>query len=210
MRSSPPPLLPLLRSQVQGGLLALLYLHPDREYSLSEIAAEIGVSVKAVHHEASRLVTAGMIHDRRRGNMRLLRAVTDSPLTRPLTDLLAVTYGPLPVLSDALAPVPGVEEAFIYGSWAARYHGEPGPVPADVDVLVVGSADLDQLEETARAAQQRLGRQVNIRRVRPRTWRSPDPADPFLASVRSRPLVELRLSTGGDTDQVRTAWGALT
>ena len=40
---------------------------------------------------------------RKRGNLRLIRAVTDSPLTRPLTDLLAVTYGPLPVLSDLLA-----------------------------------------------------------------------------------------------------------
>jgi predicted nucleotidyltransferase len=193
MRSTAPPLLPLLRSRVQGDLLALLYLRPDREYSLTEAAARIGASVKAVHQEASRLVDAGLLADRRLGNVRLLRAATDTPLSRPLTDLLAVTYGPLPVLTDALAAVPGVDRAFIHGSWAARYRGEAGPVPKDVDVLVVGTADQDDLDGVAQQAQRRLGRPVNIRRVRPASWRRPDPDDPFLQSVRERPLVELDL-----------------
>lgn len=193
MRSGSSPLLPLLRSRVQGDLLALLYLHPNRDYSLTEAAALIGASVKTVHTEASRLIAAGFVRDSRRGNVRLLRAVTDTPVSRPLTDLLAVTYGPLPVLNDLLADVEGITQAFIYGSWAARYLGEPGPVPGDVDVLVVGTADPDDLDEIARAAQSRLGRPVDIRRIRPAAWASPDPADPFLASVRERPLVELHL-----------------
>ena len=193
MRSGSSPLLPLLRSRVQGDLLALLYLHPNRDYSLTEAAALIGASVKTVHTEASRLIAAGFVRDSRRGNVRLLRAVTDTPVSRPLTDLLAVTYGPLPVLNDLLADVEGITQAFIYGSWAARYLGEPGPVPGDVDVLVVGTADPDDLDEIGRAAQSRLGRPVDIRRIRPAAWASPGPADPFLASVRERPLVELHL-----------------
>ena len=193
MRTGPPPLLPLLRSRVQGDLLALLYLHPDRDYSLTEAAALIGASVKAVHTEASRLTAAGFVRDSRRGNVHLLRAATDTPVSRPLTDLLAVTYGPLPVLNDLLADVEGITHAFIYGSWAARYLGEPGPVPGDVDVLVVGTADPDDLDEIARTAQNRLGRPVDIRRIRPAAWASPDPADPFLASVRERPLVQLHV-----------------
>jgi hypothetical protein len=76
---------------------------------------------------------------------------------------------------------------------AARYQGEAGPVPNDVDVLVVGTADQDDLDAVAQQAQRRLGRPVNIRRVRPASWRRPDPGDPFLRSVRERPLVELHL-----------------
>lgn len=193
MRSSAPQLLPLLRSQVQADLLTLLYLHPDTEYSLTEAAAEIGASVKTVQVEASRLVRTGFAADRRRGNIRLLRAVTDSPVSRPLTDLLAVTYGPRPVLTDLLSTVAGVRFAYIYGSWAARYLGEPGPIPNDVDVLVVGAPDLDELDHVARQAQEILRRPVNIRRVRLTAWESRDPADPFLASVRERPLLTLRI-----------------
>jgi predicted nucleotidyltransferase len=180
--------------EVQGNLLALTYLHPDREYSLTDAAARVGASVKAVQQEVSRLVDAGLLADRRLGNVRLVRSVQQSPLARPLTDLLAATYGRVPVLSDALAIVPGVTRAFLYGSWAARYHGEPGPLPNDVDVLVVGTADPDDLDEVARRVEPQLGRAVNVRRVRPATWEKPETTDAFLTSVRSRPMVELALT----------------
>lgn len=92
-------------------------------------------------------------------------------MSRPLTDLLAVTYGPLPVLTDLLSGVEGVGQAYIYGSWAARYLGEPGPVPQDVDVLAVGTASDDDLYEAARQAEVRLGREVNISGVARSTGR---------------------------------------
>lgn len=200
MRTVSSPLLPLLRSRVQGDLLALVYLNPDEEFSVTEAAHRIGASVKAVHQEVTRLVETGFLADRKLGTSRLVRSVQDSLLTRPLTDLLAVTYGPLPVLTRSLAGLDGVERAFIYGSWAARYNGEPGPVPADVDVLVVGNVDPDDLDERARQAEAILRREVSIRRVRPTTWEKQD--DPFVTTVRSRPLVELHTDveahTGGD------------
>ena len=189
MRSAPSALLPILRSQVAGELLALLYLHPQDEYSLTEAANAIGANLNAVHYEAAKLAEGGLIVTRKRGNLRLIRAVADSVLTRPLTDLLAVTYGPLPVIADLIADVEGVTEAYIYGSWAARYHGEPGATPADVDVLVVGTANPDDLDEIAEKAQTTLHRPVNIRRIRPETWNARTPADPFIRSVKSRPLV---------------------
>jgi predicted nucleotidyltransferase len=192
MRTPPPPLLPLLRSRVQAELLALLFLHPDEQFSLTEAADAINASVKAVHTEANRLVDAGLVRDARRGNLRMLQAETDSALARPLTDLLMVAYGPLAVLPEALRAVEGIEKVFVYGSWAARYRGESGAVPNDVDVLVIGDADKDALDDAARQTQQRLRREVNIRRIRRSTWETDD-TDPFLRSVRSRPLVEISL-----------------
>jgi hypothetical protein len=191
MRSAPPALLPILRSQVAGDLLALLYLHPEEEYSLTEAASAIGANTNAVHYEAVKLSEGGLVRTRKRGNLRLIRAVTDSLLTRPLTDLLAVTYGPLPVLTDLIAGVGGITGAYIYGSWAARYRGEAGPVPADVDVLVVGTPDPDDLDEMADRAQMTLRRPVNIRRIRPETWNASKPTDPFITSIKSRPLVTI-------------------
>lgn len=193
MENNPSWLLPLLRSRVTGALLALLYLHPDRDYSLTEAGKAIGASPKVMSTETDRLVTAGLVREARRGQARLIRAETDGPVGRPLTDLLAVTYGPLPVLTDLLSGAAGVEEAFIYGSWAARYLGEPGPVPRDVDVLVIGSANENDLYDIAREAESRLSREVNISAVPPQYWQSPDPADSFMRHVRERPLVKLEL-----------------
>jgi DNA-binding transcriptional ArsR family regulator len=194
MRTAPPALLPLLRSRLQGDILATTYLSPEKEFSVTDLAHRANASVKAASHEVARLVEAGLLADRRLGNVRLVRRGASSPLTAPLTDLLAVTYGPLPVLNAALAAVPDVERAYIYGSWAARYEGETGPVPNDVDVLVVGTVDMDVLDDVANEAQRILGRPVNMRRVQPRHWADPPASDAFLESVRNRPLVVLTLS----------------
>jgi predicted nucleotidyltransferase len=193
MESNPSWLLPLFRSRFTGALLALLYLHPDRDYSLTEAGKAIGASIKVISTEAGRLVTAGLVREARRGQARLIRAETDGPVSRPLTDLLAVTYGPQPVLADLLFGLPGVEQAYIYGSWAARYLGEPGPVPHDVDVLVVGTANEDDLYGIARQAESRLARAVNLSAVSPQYWDTADPADSFMRHVRERPLVRLEL-----------------
>ena len=188
-----PTLLPLLRSPTQGKLLALLYLHPERRFTLTQLAQQLKVSVPTVMREANRLTEAGFLDEERIGNARLLRASSDSPAFRPLSDLLALTYGPLAVLSEALRPVEGIERAYIFGSWAARYHGEAGPVPHDVDVLVVGSASRAVLFDLSEATSRQLGREVNIHRVSLPAWEH-DSEDPFLSSVRARPLVELDLA----------------
>ncbi len=87
-----------------------------------------------------------------------------------------------------------MEQAFIYGSWAARYLGEPGPVPQDVDVLAVGTASDDHLYDAARKAERCLNRQVNISGISPRYWEHPDPADSSMRHIRERPYVKLELS----------------
>lgn len=179
-------LLPLLRSPLLGELLAWLYLHPDEKYSVTELARKLQTSQSTVSREADRLAGSGLVRVERRGNLRLLQADPANPLTRPLTEILALTYGPAAVLADLLPTLAGVEEAYIFGSWAARYAGEAGPPPHDIDVLVIGDADEDDLADVARTAERRLGREVNIHRVSAEAWRS-NSDDPFLTSVRSRP-----------------------
>jgi DNA-binding transcriptional ArsR family regulator len=186
-------LLPLLRSELQGQLLSWLFLHPEAEFSLVELASRYGVSPSTITREGDRFVDAGLLAERRQGNLRLLRARMDTVVAGPLAELLAVTFGPTAVLGELLAVVPGVEEAYIYGSWAARYRGQPGDVPRDVDVLVIGDADEDDLYEVSRNAERTIGREVNIRRVSQQLWQASHD-DPFLTAVRSRPLVPLDLT----------------
>jgi predicted nucleotidyltransferase len=178
---------------MQGELLALVLLHPDREYSITELAVACEVTLTAVLREVERLTDGGILEDRRVGRSRLVKARTDTPLYRPLTDLIAVTFGPMPLLTEALSGLAGVSKAYIYGSWAARYNGEPGPPPGDVDVLVVGSPDADALFDLAESLSRRLGREVNVHRISPESWAS-STTDPFLTSVRERPLVQLNLN----------------
>lgn len=84
MQAQAAPLLPLLRSRRQADLLTLLLLNPQREWTLSELAARVGASIATAQREVARAEQTGVITSRRLGNTRLVTAA-DSPLTGDVT-----------------------------------------------------------------------------------------------------------------------------
>ena len=182
-------LTPFLRSDAQGAVLAETLLDPATELTISEIARRAGVLPAVAHREVSRLVDADVLRDRREGNNRLVRANTEHPLWPLMSQIVVETYGPAPLLRNLLAVLPGIREAYIYGSWAGRRAGQSGPPPRDIDVLVVGNPSRTDLLDVADAAQQRLHTEVNIRTITPEEWAAKD--QPFLVTVASRPLIAL-------------------
>lgn len=183
------PLLPLLRSRAQADLLSVVLLDADREWSLTELARLVGTSLATVHREIQRAEEAGVVRSRRVGNTRLVRADSDGVLTPPLTELLLRSLGPKQVLSDALTGLDGIDAAYLFGSWAARYAGERGAAPHDIDVLVIGEPDRDELDAAITEAERRLARPVQATIRRRSWWDTGD--DSFRKEIAKRPLVEL-------------------
>jgi DNA-binding transcriptional ArsR family regulator len=182
----------MLRSQQQGEILALLLGNPESEFSLTEIATRTGAPHPSVFREVERAQQAGLVTSRKVGNTRLVRANTASPYYQGLADVLVKAFGAPAVLSEALSDVVGIERAYIYGSWAARHAGQPGQREvADIDVLVLGTPDRDQLYVALEAVEQRLGRPVQA------TIRDPDwletGSGSFHETVTSRPMLEINL-----------------
>lgn len=185
MQAQPPPLLPLLRSRLQADLLTLVMLTPGQEWSLTELADRAGSSVSSAQREMARAEQAGVVSSRRVGNTRLV-TVADSPLTGPLAELLLRSFGPRQVVAEELAGIAGIEAAYLFGSWAARYAGEPGRAPGDIDVLVIGDPDRDELDDAAQRAGVRLAREVNVTIRSSQWWRDGD--DGFRTELTRRPL----------------------
>jgi len=167
-------------------MLTLLLLHPDAEYTLSEVADKLSLPLTTVQREATRLSGSGLIRERRVGRSRLVSANPASRYTRPLTELVSLAFGPQFVIGEEFAALSATAVA-IYGSWAARYEGITGPAPNDVDVIVIGEVPRRDMYEAAERAEQRLGLPVNPV-VCPR-WRWLAAADPLIQQVRSAPLV---------------------
>jgi DNA-binding transcriptional ArsR family regulator len=182
MRSDGPALLPVFRSQHQAELLMWLLLHPDQEFGVSDLAARLAVPLSTLHREVVRLDEAGLITSRTLGRNRLLRANTGHPAAAALTQLLEVTFGPKAVVAEEFA-IPGAEQVVIFGSWAARYAGQPGPPPHDIDVLVIGKVDRADLYEAADRAQARLGIEMNPVVRTQRQW--DDPSDALVAQIKT-------------------------
>lgn len=188
MQAKPPPLLPLLRSRLQAELLTLILLTPNREWTLSELADRVRGSVSTALREVARAEGTGVITSRRVGNSRVVTAA-ESPLTDPLRELLLRSFGPRQVLAEELSEIEGIQDAYLFGSWAARYAGQEGRAPMDIDVLVIGQPDRDDLDDAAQRARSKLAREVNITIRSPQWWRHGD--DAFHAEVTRRPLVPI-------------------
>lgn len=186
MRSDGPALLPVFRSQHQAELLTWLLAHPDQEYGVSELATRVGVPLSTLHREVVRLDEAGLITSRTLGRNRLVRANTSHPAAAALAKLLEVTFGPRVVVAEEFG-IAGTDRVVIFGSWAARYAGESGPPPRDIDVLVVGKVDRADLYDAADRAQDRLGMEVNpvVRSVA--QWGHP--SDALVSQIKSSPYI---------------------
>lgn len=197
MRSEAPPLLPVFRSQHQADLLTALFLRPEREYTLAELARELDVPVTTLHRDLGHLLESELVTARPVGRSRLLRANTRHPAADALTHLLTVTFGPHVVLGDEFAEIPGLERLLVYGSWAARYTGEPGPPPHDIDVLVIGAVQRPDVYEAAERAERRLELPVNPTLATPERWDARN--DPLIQQIRSIPFVPVLPRPGKDT-----------
>jgi predicted nucleotidyltransferase len=174
-----------------------VYLQPDRPATIADIARELQLDDGGLTREADRLERAGLIRSERVGRSRTLHPNEDSPYHRDLYNLLLKAFGPARLLATELSNVDGVEQAYVYGSWAARYAGEPGPDPADLDVIVVGDrASGLELNDVASKLFARLGREVNLYVVEPAEWDAAESG--FLREVQSRPLVPIDLAGAAD------------
>jgi DNA-binding transcriptional ArsR family regulator len=191
-RQPAPSLLPILRSQQQGEILALLLGDPDLELSLTEISERTGAPHPSVYREIERAERAGLVTTRKMGNTRLVRANTAGPYYAGLAEVLTRAFGVPAVLAEALSGVAGITAAYIYGSWAARHAGQPGQRPVgDIDVLVLGKPDRDQLYNALSAAEERLGRSVEAT-IRDAAWLESG-TGAFRDTVASRPVLKLDL-----------------
>ena len=189
MKVLPPSLTPFLRSDVQGLLLAELLLNVEREFTITELSKLAGTSLPTAVREIDRLVASNFALDRPVGRNRNIRANQSHPLFRPLQEIITYAYGPKSVMESLLAGLPGLEQAFIYGSWAARVSGTPGSDPKDVDVLLIGAPDRMAILKVTEEASRKLGREVNLQVVSADVWAQG--TDPFVKTVRAKPLVEL-------------------
>ncbi len=151
--------LPIFRSQLQLRILGLLLLHPERSWTTPDLAKRLDGTPVSVHRELHRALDSGLIAREPIGRTYLYRAAADSPLYEPLRLLLERTVGVEAELRRALEEVPGVEAAFIHGSFASGKRIKP---TSDVDVLVLGSADPHALRREIRRVESRVGREIDV------------------------------------------------
>lgn len=142
------------------------------------------------------LVDAGLVNRKTVGSQTLYSANRESPIFREIKGLVTKTVGMHDVLANALKPLKNkINLAFVYGSIARSRELEQ----SDVDLMVVGNADFDQIVEQIRDAEKILNREINptVYSIREFTMKL---GGNFLANV----LSEKKLFIIGDEDDLRS------
>ncbi len=141
-----------------AALLAVFAREPGRTYIQKELVEETGGSLYLVQRELKRLEEAGLVARETRGRQVEYTANVQNPAFAGLRDVMRATIGLGDRLRDALAGLPGVRMAFIFGSVAA---GTEAP-ESDLDVLVVGDLGLRDVAARLVPALRDVGREPNI------------------------------------------------
>ncbi len=146
------------RSSVRREILERFLSQPALVRHASALAREIGRKPEVAARELRRLERAGIVVSEEVGRARRYRANTESPFWHDFARLAQRTIGVEARLRRAFADVPGVDTAFLFGSYA---RGDERPT-SDLDVLVIGDADPRELRRRLMEAEHDLGRDVNL------------------------------------------------
>ena len=191
MKPKPGLLSPLIRSDVQGLILARLFMAADIDFTITELAEQAFTSVPTAMREVDRLVEAEYATDRAFGRVRLIRANSEHPLFDAIFQIVAHSYGPAALLPRALSGLFGLQHAYVYGEWAERLAQKPGPTPRQLHVLLVGNMNRIDASRAVATVEGQLGRIVNLQFVSAEDWAAG--TSEFIRSVRSNPILELQL-----------------
>jgi predicted nucleotidyltransferase len=174
-----------LLPKTRQGILATIFMQPEKAWYVSELARRMGVPSSSLQRELRDLTDAGILKTHRKGRMVFFQANTDSPLFSDLRGLMLKTAGLVDVLADALKPLAAkLRVVFVYGSIADGSERSE----SDIDLMVIGTASPAELAVALRDAREILGREINPTLYTPTEFDKKRKAkDHFLTRVVGKP-----------------------
>ncbi len=194
----------MLFPKTRRKILALFFLHPDRQFYFREIAAHIGTTQGQVLRELRAMHEVGLITMKPLGRHKFYQVNRECPIYDELSSIVRKTFGIADIIRDTLAAfVDQIRLAFIYGSAArGRETGE-----SDVDLMVVGPITLRKLSVALDPVEKELGREINPTLYTPEQFeRGLTEKNHFIRSVLKTELIYLV----GTPDDVKAMAGPRT
>lgn len=169
-----------LRSATRRRLLAYYFTNPRARFHVRDLAKHLHVDPSNLSKELARLEREGLFRSEVSGRQKYFLLNRKYPLFTEVRSIVAKTVGAVPVLTDSLQKIEGIQEAYLYGSFARNQQD----AASDIDVLVIGEPKPEILADVARKLEQRLGREINYTVLTPKELRLRRARkDPFIDDV---------------------------
>jgi predicted nucleotidyltransferase len=178
-----------LGSKITSGLLDFFFLNPSAKKYINELAKLLSLDPKNTYRKLVELEEEGLLNSEYRGVEKFYFLNGKFPLLKEYRNIFMKTVGIEKKIRDILAGMTGVSEAYIFGSYAKNKMD----VNSDIDLLVIGSHSVVDLQKKINLLQKNVGREINVVNVGKKEFEQKKKSkDPFLSRVMGGSLISLK------------------
>ncbi len=146
-----------LRSKARQRLLAYYFTNPTARHHLRGLAERLSIDPSNLSKELGRLERDGLFRSEVSGRQKYFQLNREYALFDEVRSIVAKTVGAVPLIAQSLKKIEGLEEAYLFGSFARNQQD----ATSDIDVLVIGAPRSEALAESVGKLERQLGREVN-------------------------------------------------
>ncbi|HEX3437679.1 MAG TPA: nucleotidyltransferase domain-containing protein [Pseudacidobacterium sp.] len=169
-----------LRSDLRRKLLSYFYKNRSARVYVRQLANALGVDSTNLSRELARLERERLLRSEIEGRQRYYSINSQYPYLKAVFLLLQGTIGIVPMLATALHRVAGIQEAYLYGSFAKN----EADASSDIDLLIIGQPDATGLAAEVSRLEKTLNREVSYTTLKAQELKRKLAAhDPFLTDV---------------------------
>jgi len=180
----------------RASILILLLTNPEQSFYLQEIGRIMGKKPGVFQRTINKLVKEGILVSEYRANARYFKANKEYPLFQELKSIVFKTVGLIGSIRNALKETGTAAYAFIYGSYAKDREN----YLSDLDLVIIGEIDEDNLIKELDRLEVRLKRDINYKLYTlTRFKKSIKLKDPFLLEI----LRDKKIMVAGDENELR-------
>ena len=174
-------------SEVTKKILSIYYLNEDNAYYLNELAEKLQIDKRNMSKKLKELEKEGLFISEKQGNQRYFSLNRKFPLYQEYKNIFEKTAGLEHKLKEIMSSIPGIEKAFIFGSYAKNTMN----TGSDIDILAVGSHSVIQLQKKLSALQKISEREFNAVSFSAEEFSSRKKTDSFVKRILKDPLISL-------------------
>jgi len=169
-----------LRSSARRRLLVYYFTNPTARRHLRDLAEQLSIDPSNLSKELGRLEREGLFQSEVSGRQKYFQLNREYPLFNEVRSIVRKTIGASSVLAESFKNIQGIDEAYLYGSFARNEHD----AASDIDVLVIGKPKAGVLAEAVQGLERQLGREINYTVMTRKELKSRrDRKDAFLQNV---------------------------
>lgn len=180
--------MPSFRSKVTIKILNYFFINPEAKHYINELARILELDPKNVDRKLKELENEGLLESEFVGKQRFFYLSKNYPLLSQYRQIFLKTCGIERLLKDILSQTIGVQEAYIFGSYAQNKMD----ASSDIDLLVIGDHSSLSLQKKIIKVQKEIGREINIINLSEEELKTKRRArNPFIKNIFSQKIVKL-------------------